>query len=156
MTGVESTAGRLMMGAALVAVGLLAVTACGGDSGPQPATERMEGDGGVSVTESALSEDARAGMEIFDTNCSVCHGAGAAGTDQGPPLIHKIYEPGHHSDVSIRSAVRVGVKQHHWFFGDMPPVAAVSPDDVEKIVCYIRQTQRANGIFEGDDFNTGC
>ena len=124
----SSSAGRLLAGAIVITVGLLAMAACGEKNGE----------------------------ELFNVNCSACHGVSAVGTDVGPPLVHQYYEPGHHSDVSIRSAVRVGVKQHHWFFGDMPPVAGVSSDDVEKIVCYIRETQRAHGIFEGDDFNTVC
>ena len=126
----SSSAGRLFAGVIVVTVALLAMIGC---------------DGGTPT-----------GEEIFNANCSACHGLGAVGTDVGPPLVHDFYHPGHHSDVSIRSAVRVGVKQHHWFFGDMPPVAGVSPGDVEKIVCYIRETQRSNGIFEGDAFNTVC
>ena len=38
----------------------------------------------------------------------------------------------------------------------MPPVADVSSDDVENIIRYVRQMQRANGIFEGDAFSTVC
>ena len=104
----------------------------------------------------SLSEMARVGEGLFNNNCLQCHGANATGTTQGPPLIHRYYEPGHHGDRSIRSAVLNGVPQHHWSFGDMPPVAGVSPDEVEKIICYLRETQRANGIFEGDAFPTVC
>ena len=78
------------------------------------------------------------------------------GTNQGPTLIDRIYHPGHHGDFSIRNAVSQGVQQHHWGFGDMAPVAGLSSDDVEKIICYIRETQRTAGIFEGDDFSTVC
>ena len=80
----------------------------------------------------------------------------AAGTTQGPTLIDRIYHPGHHPDFSIRNAVSQGVRQHHWVFGDMPPVTDVSSDDAEKIICYIRETQRANGLFEGDSYSTVC
>ena len=104
----------------------------------------------------ALSDMARAGEELFNANCSLCHGMAAAGTSQGPSLIDRIYHPGHHPDLSFRNAVRQGVQQHHWFFGDMPPVAGVSSDDVEKIICYVREMQRANGIFEGNDYSTVC
>ena len=99
---------------------------------------------------------AREGEELFDANCSVCHGENATGTNQGPPLVDRIYHPGHHTDHSIRNAVSNGVKQHHWGFGDMAPVAGVSSDDVEEIICYIRELQRAGGIFEGDGFSTVC
>ena len=110
----------------------------------------------VPAAGAALSETARAGEDLFNANCSVCHGVGAAGTNQGPPLIDRVYHPGHHPDFSIRNAVRQGVKQHHWAFGDMAPVAGVSSDDVENIICYVRELQRAAGIFEGDAFSTVC
>ena len=110
----------------------------------------------VPVTRPDLSEAAVAGEVLFNANCSLCHGDNAAGTHQGPPLIHKIYEPGHHSDFSFRNAVRRGVQQHHWQFGDMPPVTTVSTDEVAQITCYIREMQRANGIFEGDALGTQC
>ena len=129
---------------------------CGGEDAPQYETKESGETERVPATEYALSPTARAGEELFDANCSVCHGGNAAGTSQGPPLIHRIYHPGHHSDVSIRSAVSQGVQQHHWFFGDMPPAAGVSSDDVEKIICYVREVQRANGIFEGDASPTVC
>ena len=68
----------------------------------------------------------------------------------------RVYHPGHHPDFSIRNAVSQGVRQHHWTFGDMAPVAGVSSDDVEKIICYVREMQRAKGLFEGDAFETVC
>lgn len=103
-----------------------------------------------------LSETALVGKSLFNANCSICHGENASGTNQGPTLIDRIYHPGHHSDFSFRNAASKGVRQHHWTFGDMPPVATVSADDVEQIICYVRELQRANGIFEGDGFNTVC
>lgn len=87
------------------------------------------------------------GADLFAANCAVCHGAGARGTQAGPPLIHKYYEPSHHDDNAIRRAVANGVEAHHWDFGNMPPVSGVSGDDVEKIISYIRGLQKANGIF---------
>ena len=93
----------------------------------------------LSVTRPALSDTALAGESLFNAKCSLCHGANAAGTNQGPPLVDRVYEPGHHPDVSIRVAVRQGVRQHHWQFGNMPPVPSVSEDDVEKIICYVRR-----------------
>ena len=110
----------------------------------------------VSAAGSGLSVTARAGEKLFNANCSACHGAGAAGTSLGPPLMDRVYHPGHHQDFSIRNAVSQGVRQHHWTFGDMAPVAGVSSDEVEKIICYVREMQRAEGIFEGDAFETVC
>lgn len=101
-------------------------------------------DGGPVIPE--LTEDARAGERMFVTHCALCHGANATGTDRGPPLIHKYYEPSHHSDAAFHRAVNQGVISHHWTFGDMPPVPGLSHRSVTKIVAYVRELQRANGI----------
>ena len=45
------------------------------------------------------------------------------------------------------NAVRNGVVAHHWQFGDMPPVPGVSDADIEAIICYVRELQRAAGII---------
>lgn len=135
------------------ALALMLAIGCGEDSASQ---EGAESTGETPEAGIALSGMAREGEGLFDANCSVCHGENAAGTNQGPTLIDRIYHPGHHSDASIRNAVSRGVQQHHWVFGDMAPVAGVSSDDVEKIICYVRELQRADGIFEGDDFQTVC
>ena len=95
-----------------------------------------------------LSAAATAGEAVFDANCAACHGDNAAGRDgAGPPLVHKIYEPNHHSDAALFLAARQGVRSHHWPFGNMPPVEGVSDDDVALIVAYVRELQRANGVF---------
>ncbi|MAZ04359.1 MAG: cytochrome C [Sneathiella sp.] len=101
----------------------------------------------VSVTVPELTAAARFGKGAFDTNCASCHGVNAAGQDGiAPPLVHKIYEPNHHGDVSFWRAAKTGVRAHHWPFGDMPPVEAVTDEDLAAIVLYIRELQRANGI----------
>lgn len=89
----------------------------------------------------------RVGERKFNDNCATCHGQNAAGT-QGvaPPIVHKIYEPSHHGDMAFQMAAKQGVRQHHWPFGNMPPIKTVTPNDVEDIVSYIRALQRANGI----------
>ena len=91
--------------------------------------------------------DVEKGREAFDANCATCHGAGALGTESGPPLVHRLYVPGHHNDDSIRRAVRNGVPSHHWLFGDMPPIVGVSDEELEQIILYIREQQRAGGIY---------
>jgi len=52
--------------------------------------------------------NAQDGATLFAKNCAGCHGQGAAGSDKGPPLVHKIYEPSHHGDGSFYRAVRQG------------------------------------------------
>lgn len=94
-----------------------------------------------------LSAVATAGKGIFDANCATCHGQNGAGVDgAGPPLVHIIYEPNHHADIAFYMAVKQGVRTHHWRFGDMPPVTSVSEEETTKIIAYIRELQRANGI----------
>ena len=79
-------------------------------------------------------------------SCAECHGMVAGGTDKGPPLIHKYYEPNHHGDFAFFRAVKQGVKAHHWPYGDMPPQPNVSEVDVELIIKFVREVQRENGI----------
>ena len=86
------------------------------------------------------------GKALFDTNCSACHGRNASGSEQGPPLVHIIYEPNHHGDASFYRAAALGVRAHHWRFGNMPAVEGVTEADVAKIIDYVRALQRANGI----------
>lgn len=87
-----------------------------------------------------------AGERRFNENCAACRGVSPAGSQRRPPLVHRIYEPGHHADGSFYNAVRNGVRAHHWSFGDMPPRPGVSPDAVALIISYVRELQRANGI----------
>jgi hypothetical protein len=65
---------------------------------------------------------------------------------RGPSHLSKIYEPSHHSDESFRAAVRNGSRQHHWTFGDMPPVTGLSDGDVTAIIAFVRQQQRERGF----------
>lgn len=93
-----------------------------------------------------FSQRARDGNIVFDANCQTCHGPSAIGTDQGPPLVHIVYEPNHHADYSFVQAVRRGVKQHHWTYGAMPSIPGLSDKDIENVIAYVRELQRANGI----------
>ena len=102
------------------------------------------------ATQSLLLPDysmtARAGMVAFDANCASCHGSNGTGTDKGPPLLHEIYNPGHHSDGSFVAAVRQGVRSHHWNFGNMPAQPQVNDEEITEIIRYVRELQVANGI----------
>jgi len=86
------------------------------------------------------------GRELFDANCSVCHGKNATGSDNGPSLVQKIYQPRIHADGAFFIAVKSGARAHHWQFGSMMPVAGVEKSEVALIVQYVRALQRANGI----------
>jgi mono/diheme cytochrome c family protein len=100
----------------------------------------------VEVHSPDLSPVARAGQAAFEKSCASCHGLTAGGTDQGPPLVHRIYEPGHHADAAFVLAASRGVPQHHWDFGSMPPQPQVGERSLQQIIAYVRELQRANGI----------
>ena len=143
----------------VLAVALLTLTVAGCSPGEPPAPSysaaQPVSDAAVVVVPD-LSANARAGEQVFNANCALCHGPNASGTGLGPPLVHKIYEPGHHQDFTIQSAVRNGVPAHHWPFGNMPPVPVVSDEDIPNIICYIRELQRANGIIAPDADIAAC
>ena len=150
MSNKRTRISRLTTFGIVLALILIAVIGCGGETMPADDTATPSAPG------SDLSNSALAGKQAFDANCAICHGADVMGTTTGPPLIDRIYEPGHHNDFSIRSAVRNGVPAHHWWFGDMPPVAGVSDSAVENIICYIRELQLANGIFDEGRYSFSC
>ncbi len=95
----------------------------------------------------AVPADLQSGEQKFTANCSACHGVGGVGTKQGPPLVHKIYEPNHHGDAAFQRAAANGVQSHHWEFGNMPKIPNVTPSDVDQIVKYVRWLQKQAGIF---------
>ena len=95
-----------------------------------------------------LSEIAMLGKQAFDINCASCHGENAVGRNGvAPPLVHKIYEPNHHGDESFQLAVAMGVRAHHWKFGNMPAIEGLTRADVKPIIAYVRELQRHNGIM---------
>ncbi len=117
-------------------VGLLALLAVWvsvqGGSGPSK---------GIPVPAEFQEGDAK-----FHANCARCHGPRGSGTDKGPPLVHKIYEPNHHGDQAFQLAAANGVRAHHWNFGNMPKIEGVTPEDVRQITQYVRWLQRQAGI----------
>ncbi len=128
--------------AVLTAVGLGAGIALWQAFGPRAADDGQA----VAVTVPPLSPQAAEGKAAFDAVCAACHGANAAGSDKGPPLVHDIYNPGHHSDAAFFLAAQRGVRQHHWRFGNMPPQPQISEAKIRGIVQYVRELQLANGI----------
>jgi len=95
----------------------------------------------------SFSPEAEIGKVGFEAKCAVCHGENAAGQNGiAPPLVHKFYEPNHHSDAAFVGAAMNGVKSHHWKFGDMPPLEGLTRADVQYIARYVRELQRENGI----------
>lgn len=120
-----------------------------GHSMSPPDTSSIEqGDPIVTVALPAeLSSNAQIGKRAFEAKCAACHGENAAGQNGvAPPLVHKIYRPGHHSDQAFVIAAKNGVTSHHWDFGNMPPVKGLTDADVKYIARYVRELQKVNGI----------
>jgi len=82
----------------------------------------------------------------YKNNCARCHGVDMAGTAEGPPLMNKTYGSSHHADLSFYHAVKNGVKQPHWKYGDMPMLTGISPEEVSDIVAFVRFQQQLRGI----------
>jgi len=128
---------RLIFASALLVFGLIA-------GGFYLIRNRTKGTGAIIVPQ--LSPDAKRGEVAFGNYCVVCHGQNAAGTDNGPMLVHRIYSPSHHGNVSFIRAVSLGARQHHWLFGNMAPLPQVERKEIDLIIIYIRELQKANGI----------
>ena len=139
----------------IAAIALIAIAAIAGgwllfinDDGDPQATASTEtpvsAQDGIVMPE--LSGLAVQGRLAFGENCARCHGENGGGTNQGPPLIHPIYEPSHHSDVAFVLAAQNGSRAHHWRFGDMPPQPQVGETEIAAIIQFVREVQRANGI----------
>lgn len=125
------------MSAAITTARILAVVAVAG---------ALAACGGGGAGDDAGGTDAAAGQVAFERYCISCHGAQAQGTEQGPPLVHEVYEPSHHPDDAFRQAAANGVQPHHWEFGPMPPVPAISEAEVDAVIAYVRGLQREAGI----------
>lgn len=138
MSIVEGLSKYVVVALLVVGVGVLVWQLVQPNAAPKPYT--------VSVTEPKLSGIGLTGRTLFEVNCAPCHGLKAAGTEKGPPLVHDIYNPGHHSDAAFFMAAKLGVRQHHWPYGDMPPQRQVAEEQVAAIVQYVRELQVANGI----------
>ncbi len=112
----------------------LTIAGCGGEAAtaarPQP----------PSADELAI------GQTLYERNCTECHGVDLRGTDKGPSHLSKVYEPSHHADGAFLVAVLRGVREHHWKFGDMPPIPGLDNDDVAAITNYVRAVQEREGF----------
>jgi mono/diheme cytochrome c family protein len=132
----------LQMKAWMAGIGLVALVAA------FPACEsNATNQDGAKPAAGATPADVQAGEAKFRANCAACHGVRAVGTKQGPPLVHKIYEPNHHADMAFQRAAENGVRAHHWEFGNMPKIEGVTSADVEQIIRYVRWLQREAGIY---------
>jgi len=118
----------------------LLATSCSGSGEDVAADEEV-----VEATAVPLAADAD-GRAVYQGRCASCHGADLRGTEKGPSQLSIVYEPNHHGDTSYRSAIRNGVQQHHWDYGDMPAVQDVTDEQIELVIAYIREQQQELGF----------
>jgi mono/diheme cytochrome c family protein len=131
---------------ALTFVLVLVGAACGDDDG---GTAAGQGPGSPPGRAGGADVDLGRGEELFAQRCATCHGSDLRGTDGGPSLLSIVYEPGHHPDASFRTAITGGSPQHHWGFGDMPPMGqGLSDADIDAVIAYVRSVQQAEGFEE--------
>lgn len=105
--------------------------------------------GGAITEQAPVPTDAATldgGKALYEARCASCHGVDLRGTDSGPSYLSQVYAPGHHADAAFLLAVRQGVRQHHWNFGDMPPIDGLSDDDIAVITAYVRSVQDEQGF----------
>ena len=119
---------------ALAVVLGIVVAACGGSDDTSD---------GIPVQNSDL---VASGDALYQANCAACHGSDLRGTDKGPSHLSIVYEPSHHGDQAFVVAARVGVRTHHWDFGNMAPVEGLSDNDLTAIIAFVRETQRIEGF----------
>jgi mono/diheme cytochrome c family protein len=125
-----------------VVFSVVAVVAFGGNSSPRdPMTGQSEFN--IPTQDPVLVAE---GGVLYEASCASCHGSDLRGTALGPSQLSVVYQPGHHPNEAYASAAFNGVRAHHWDFGDMAPVPGLSQDDMDRIVAYIRETQRTEGF----------
>jgi mono/diheme cytochrome c family protein len=93
----------------------------------------------------ATSRPVEQGLIAFAGECVPCHGRLAEGTERGPNLIHRDYGPGMRSDAQFRRAVREGLPARRGY-GAMPPSPGVSEHRLDRMIAFVRELQRVNGI----------
>lgn len=144
MRAAVSSAGRVALtGLLSAAVVCVAVKAAPGHEGH---------DLGITVrVPLVLLSEGQRGKEVYDGKCLSCHGKYTEGTHAGPSLVP--YDRAHHPDGDFARAMRDGVRQHHWNFGDMPPIEGLTEQEVADIISYVRELQAFNA--EPQDLKRG-
>ena len=144
--------GRLDVAAVTLAASLLAF-ACGADNSdatdsltPASVPAAATSTAAPSPTGTAAAPAVPDGAAVYQQYCAECHGVDLRGTDKGPSQLSIIYEPNHHGDYAYRVAIREGTREHHWWFGDMPPVEGITDLEIEKVISFIRAEQERLGF----------
>jgi len=101
-------------------------------------------DEGTAAPASSLS--VQQGGIAFAEECAGCHGRLGRGTVRGPNLIHPDYGPRVRSDDQFRRAVREGKAAGREDYEDMPAARGLSERQLHRLITFLREIQRVNGI----------
>lgn len=115
-----------------LSLGLILLTACG--SGTPAST--------LHLSDEALHD---LGAETYVASCAACHGSDLRGNISGPSLLSIVYEPSHHADFAFATAIKEGVRAHHWDFGAMPPLRDLNDQEIAAVTVYVRSVQESEG-----------
>jgi mono/diheme cytochrome c family protein len=88
------------------------------------------------------------GERIYVANCAQCHGADLAGTERGPSLLLAVYGPDELPDTDIADAIRNGAEQRLFEFGPMAGNGALSDEQIDAIVAFVRAEQSGAGVAD--------
>lgn len=102
----------------------------------------------ASPTIPELSQAAQHGRVVINEKCQECHGVdGTGGTRTGPPILHSMYREEVFPDFQFKRSVLEGKREKNWRFGPMPPVKGLSDTDLTDIIAFVREVQKASGIY---------
>jgi mono/diheme cytochrome c family protein len=100
----------------------------------------------LAVVAAACGQDAAEsaadrGSGLYRANCAACHGDALDGTSRGPSLLQGARATV--SDAAMAEAIRNGVEDSGGEFDGMPGNGALRARQIEEIVAYVRDRQRA-------------
>lgn len=94
-----------------------------------------------------LSELAQHGRKVINARCAECHGVdGTGGSKKGPPMLHPMYREAVYPDYHFKRVVREGKAEKNWRFGPMPAIPDISDDDLDAVVAFVREVQKATNV----------
>jgi len=87
------------------------------------------------------------GYQLYmDNGCSNCHGDKLQGGTNGPPLVYPMYKRTSHSKGRFFVSIRNGVKQDHWYFGDMPANPQLTDSEIDDLISFISKSIKLNDL----------
>jgi PQQ-dependent dehydrogenase (methanol/ethanol family) len=99
------------------------------------ACSTVRGQGAMKIDDAPAAQPAM--PPVFTSNCSLCHGDDALGTDRGPNLVRE-EDLGRMSDAGIADIIRKGRR-------GMPAFSALPPEQIDTLTRYLRELNPVNG-----------